>query len=338
MKSDREPREIVFAGNLVVDRLKFVEAWPKFMGLTTITRQESALGGLACNCAVDMAKLAPEAPVRVLGIIGKDALGDQIIKEFSKYPSINTEFVARAGETSFTDVITTPGGQRTFFQFPGAGALLGPEHFDFSRLNAAILHIGYILLLERLDGPDEAYPTGLCRVLDMARKSDILTSVDVVSESGDRYKRVVSPALAYTDILTINDMEAEGVTGIPLRNAEGQLNRDTLEPCVRALAELGVKKWVCVHMPEVAAGLDVESGKYMEAKAFHVPEDFIKSSVGAGDAFAAGLLYGAYRGLPFEKALDEANAVAAYSLKGSSASDAMAPLNEVLGEMERYRA
>ena len=325
-----DKREIVFAGLLAVDRLKFVEAWPKPTGLTKITRQQSALGGLVCNCAIDMAKLAPEVPVRVVGAIGEDEPGELILSEFSKYPSINTDMLVYIGETSYTDVITIPDGQRTFFQYPGATALLGPEHFDFAAMNAAILHIGYILLMDRLDSPDEDYPTGLCRVLDRAQQAGVLTSIDIVSETGDRYKRIASPALAYTDILSINDIEAEGITDIQLRDAEGRLKEEALEPCVRALAALGVKKWVCVHMPEVAAGLDVESGRYTEAEALRKPEGYIKSTVGAGDAFAVGLLYGAYRGISLEKAMEEANAVAAYSLNGIGASDAIAPLAEVL--------
>ncbi|MDR3363464.1 MAG: carbohydrate kinase family protein [Clostridiales Family XIII bacterium] len=324
---------VIFAGNLIVDRLKFVEAWPPEMGLTTITRQMSGLGGLVCNCAIDMAKLAPEVPVKVLGMAGEDALGDLIMDELSKFPSIDTGLVTRAGETSFTDVITTPGGRRTFFQFRGAGALLGPEHFDFARCGAEILHIGYILLLDRLDGPDKDYPTGMCRVLDAAGKAGILTSVDMVSEAADRYRAVAAPALAYTDILTINDTEAEGVTGIRIRDAEGRLLDGALEACVRALAALGVKKWVCVHMPELAAGCDVASGEYMTAKSIALPEGFIKSSVGAGDAFAAGLLYAVRRGLTLAEALAEANIVAAYSLKGYGANDSMAPLAEIKAKM-----
>ena len=328
---------VVFAGNLIVDQLKFVEVWPRQMGLSQITSQAKSLGGLACNCAQDMAKLAPEVPVSVIGMVGEDALGDFILDEFSKHPSIDTRMVIRSGETSYTDVITTPGGERTFFVFKGGASQLGPEHFDFSEVTADIMHIGYILLLDRLDGPDEEYPTAMCRVLDAAQKAGILTSVDLVSETGDRFKRIAAPAFAYTDILTINDIEAEGVTGISLRDKDGRLIYDALEPCVRALAGFGVKKWACVHMPEIAAGIDVESGEYITAKTITLPDGYIISTVGAGDAFATGLLYAAYRGLSLAEALDEANTVAAYSLKGIGASDAILPLAETLAEMERYR-
>ena len=334
---DNREKGIIFAGTLLVDRLKFIETWPEEMALTNIIRQTNALGGLACNCTINMAKLAPEVPVSVIGIVGDDSLGEYILEGFSKYPSIDTSLIRKEGETSYTDVMTTPGGRRTFFAFQGANAMLGPEHFDFGDACAAIMHIGYVLLLNKLDGPDPDYPTAMCRVLDKARKAGIKTSVDVVSESGDRFKGILGPALEYTDILTINDFEAEGVTGIKLRDKDGNLIYEALEPCVKELASYGVKNWVCVHMPEISVGIDIISGVYTEKIPPAVPKSYIKSSVGAGDAFAAGLLYGAYRGISLDQAMDEANAVAAFSLSGIGASDAIEPLDEILSEMEKYK-
>ena len=327
---------IIFAGNLIVDTVKFIDEWPKEMGLSPITAQGSALGGLACNCATDMAKLAPEVPLKVIGIVGNDSLGDYVFQRFSEHPSIDTSSIIREGETSYTDVITTPNGQRTFFQFAGANKMLGSEHFDFSGSDAAILHIGYVFLLDKLDGPDPEYATGLCRVLDMASKAGILTSIDFISEFGDRYVTIAKPALAYTDILSINDIESEGLTGIKLRDENGSLIRENLEPCARMIASFGVRKWACVHMPEIAVGIDIESGAYIEKEPPDVPRSYIKSSVGAGDAFATGLLYGAYRGISLEKAIEEANAVATVSLAGVGASDSIRPLDDILLEMEKY--
>ena len=333
--TDRK-KGIIFAGNMIVDYVKFVNEWPQETCLTNITSKELTLGGLACSCPIDMAKLAPEVPIKVIGIIGNDSPGDYVAQRFAEYPSINTSSLMREGETSFTDVMTTPTGRRTFFTFNGANAILGPEHFDFSGFDAAILHIGYIALLEKMDSPDPEYPTGMCHVLDMASKAGIVTSLDICSTSPERYATIAVPALAYTDILTINDFEAEGVSGIKIRDENGSFIAENLEPCVRKLASLGVKKWVCVHMPEISVGFDVESGAYVEKIPPDVPRDFIKSSVGAGDAFATGLIYGAYRDIPLDKAIEEANAIATLSLNGTGATDAIRPLDEVLSEMEKY--
>jgi sugar/nucleoside kinase (ribokinase family) len=203
-------------------------------------------------------------------------------------------------------------------------------------MDADILHIGYILLLDGLDAPDDAYPTAMCRVLDEARAHGIATSVDVVSEEGDRYARLVPPALRYTDYCIINEIEAGRTTGIPLRDGES-LIEENLESCVRALADMGVARWAVVHMPELSVGYDAERDVYCREDSWKVPAEAIVSSVGAGDAFACGILYGAYNDWDILRALRMAGAVAAHSLSGFGASDAMIPIDDVLRRMESYR-
>ena len=92
---------------------------------------------------------------------------------------------------------------------------------------------------------------------------------------------------------------------------------------------MGVRRWVVIHMPELAFGLD-ENGTYVEAGTLRLPEGFIKSSVGAGDAFAAGILYAIYRGLPLAEALRVANATAACSLGGEDSNCGVRPASEAM--------
>ena len=57
--------------------------------------------------------------------------------------------------------------------------------------------IGYILLLPALDAPDDEYGAKMARLLHRAQKQGLKTSIDVVSESGDRFAKLVTPALKY---------------------------------------------------------------------------------------------------------------------------------------------
>ena len=327
---------IAFAGNLIVDQIKFVETYPAPGTLTTITEMTRAIGGLACNCVVDMARLDPSVPLKVLGIAGEDEAGDYILRQLSQYPSIDVSGILREGNTSYTDVITQSDGNRTFFHFRGTNAIFGPEHFDFSKLEADILHIGYILLLDRLDSPDEKYPTAMCRVLDKAKAHGIETSIDVVSEDSDRFSAIVAPALRYADYCIINEIEAARTTGIELRDGDTALEENLL-PCLRKLADFGVAKWAVIHMPEMSCGYDSRNDEYFMEPSWKIPPGFKRSSVGAGDAFAGGILYGAYNGWDLRKSLQTAGAIAAYSLSGLGASDAIKPLEEIMAEMETYQ-
>jgi len=329
-------RGICFAGNLIADQLKFVEKYPNPGTLTSITQAESSIGGLVCNCAVDMAKLDPNVPVTALGIAGNDSTGDYIISQLGKYPSIDISGIRREGVTSFTDVVTEPDGRRTFFHCRGANALLKPEDFPFSNLQADILHVGYILLLDTLDGPDPDYPTALCRVLAEARMHGLRTSVDVVSEEGERFARLVPPALQYADYCFLNEIEAERTTGIPLRTC-GTLLINNIEKCLRELERMGVSRWVAIHTPEISCGLDVETDVCHYKPSYKLPNGFAISAVGAGDAYATGMLLGAYYGWDIGKSMHAAAAVAAYSLSGLGGSDALKPLPKIMAEIEAWQ-
>jgi sugar/nucleoside kinase (ribokinase family) len=326
---------IAFAGNLIVDRIKFIEAWPECGSLTTIREQTFSLGGLACNCSIDLAKLDATVPVKVIGIVGEDELGDMITGEFARYPSINTDHILRIGENAYTDVMTTQDGVRTFFVFMGSNAELSPKHFDFNTIQCDILHIGYILLLDSLDAHDNEYGTALCRVLADARMHGILTSIDVVSEEGNRFTDIVTPALKYTDYCVINDIEAAKTTGIPLRSGP-RLIRENLEPCVRRLMEMGVGKWAVIHMPECAVGMDRETNRIFQKETAALPKGFIVSSVGAGDAFTTGMLLGVYNHKTLEESMMDAILIAEKSLSGKGASDAIVPIDEIRNEMRVY--
>lgn len=326
---------ICFAGNLILDQIKFVGKYPSPGTLTTIRETELSLGGLVCNCAVDTAKLDAAVPLMALGVVGDDHPGHYILRELEKYPSIQTSRVRREGTTSYTDVITEPDGKRTFFHYRGANALLGPRDFSFGELRADILHIGYVLLLDTLDGPDPEYPTAMCRVLAEARARGIRTSVDVVSEDGSRFEKLVPPALRYADYCFLNEIEAERTTGIPLRIGD-RLQTENFDPCLQALADMGVARWVVIHTPELSCGLDVENGEYSRELSFRLPPGFAVSAVGAGDAYASGMLLGAYYGWDLRQSMHAAAAVAACSLSGRGASDAIKPLQEILEQMEAY--
>ncbi|MDR1496622.1 MAG: carbohydrate kinase family protein [Clostridiales Family XIII bacterium] len=327
---------IAFAGNLIVDHLKTVHTWPTEGALAKVLGQRYALGGLVNNCAIDLAKLDPSVPVKVLGLVGDDEKGDLILGAYEEYPSVDTGFVERRGETAFTDVFTAPDGSRTFFTFMGSNAELAPSYFDFDRMKADILHVGYILLLDGLDAPDPEYGTALCRVLADARAHGIATSIDVVSEDSDRYAAIVPPALKYADYCVMNEFEAGRTAGIDIRDGTALIEKN-IEECVRDLASKGVRRWTVVHMPELSAAYDAETGEYISIPSLKVPDGFIASCVGAGDAFAVGVLYGAYQGWDLRRSLDAASAIAAYSLSGNGASDAVRPFDEILKKTETWR-
>ena len=320
---------IAVAGNMIVDVLYPILGHPKPGELTTITEGISrSTGGALCNVIVDLAKLDPDIPLTALGRIGTDAEGDYVLQKLQEHGNIDTARVKREGLTSFTAVMAdTIGKQRTFYHYRGANARFCENDIDWDNLNADILHIGYILLLDALDEPDETYGTKMAKLLHTAQQRGILTSIDVVSEAGDRFGRIVPPALKYTDYCVINELEAQSSTGVSLRGENDELLKGNLPEALRCLKSLGVSRWAVIHSPEGAYGMD-ERGNYIETVSAPLPREMIKGTVGAGDAFCSGVMYGAYSELLLQEAIELGNAAAACSLTESGATEGMRTAQE----------
>lgn len=328
---------ICCAGNMIVDITYPIETWPKQNELTHITEGiQNSTGGSVCNTISDLARLDPKMPLVASGFAGFDAEGDFMLKEMSQYPNINLCMVKRDGRTSFTAVMSNnQTKERTFFQHAGANAYYGEEHIDWDNLNVDIFHIGYILLLPNLDEPDAEYGTKMARLLHRVQKMGIKTSIDVVSESGDRFAKLVKPALKYSNYCVINELEAQQTTGITLRDEDGKLHIENMEAALRKLKELGVADWAVIHCPEIGCGID-QNGKYYQVPSLKLPKGYIKGTVGAGDAFCAGILYAAYKEMPMDEALKLGACSAAASLSEVSASDGVKTVDEVMKLYELY--
>ncbi len=315
---------IAVAGNMSVDVLYPIQGLPGAGELTTILDGISrTTGGALCNVIADLAQLDALLPLQALGRIGTDAEGDFVLDRMRAYANIDLSQVKRDGTTSFTAVMAdTLTKQRTFFHYRGANAKFDVEDIDWDCVGAEMLHVGYILLLDALDAPDAEYGTRMARLLCAAQKRGIKTSIDVVSESGDRFQRIVPPALRYTDYCVINELEAQQSTGVPLRDGSGKLMRDNIPEALRKLMEMGVSTWIVVHCPEGGYGM-AQDGAYVEVESLRLPEGYIKGTVGAGDAFCAGVLYGAHQKLALKAAIEMGVASAACSLSESGSTEGM---------------
>lgn len=329
---------IAVAGNMIVDILYPIQGLPKAGELTTITDGISrASGGAACNVIMDLARLDPTLPLQALGRLGTDSEGVFVLEKLREHANIDLSQVRHEGITSFTAVMAdTVTKQRTFFHYRGANAKFDIEDIDWSRVNAEILHIGYILLLDALDETDTEYGTRMARLLHEAQMHGIKTSIDVVSESGDRFQRLVPPALRYTDYCIINELEAQQSTRVPLRDEKGVLLRENMADALDALMNLGVSTWAVIHCPEGGFGME-KDGEMIAVNSLELPEGYIKGTVGAGDAFCAGVLYGAHQRMPINSAIELGIASAACSLSESGGTEGMRSAAEAMALYNHFR-
>jgi sugar/nucleoside kinase (ribokinase family) len=299
---------IAVAGTVIVDKINEISAYPAAGELTQIRSIQNAIGGCVPNVAIDLKKIAPELPICAIGCIGDDPEGAFVQETLADAGLDISGLGVRAGEkTSFTDVMSIPGGQRTFFTYPGASANFGVADVDFDKLNAKILHLGYFLLLQKVDDGD-----GL-EILKEASARGIVTSIDLVSENSDRYGLVL-PCLPYTDHLIINELEAGKLTGMEPVNSN-------LEAIARKLKSMGVRGKVIIHKPDCSVCCS-EDG-FTAAGSCVLPQGYIQGTTGAGDAFCAGALIGIYNGWTDLEIMDFAAQCAAMALGSADATSGM---------------
>src|SRR5215217_130237 len=322
---------ILVGGNWIIDQVKVIDVFPEEEKLVSIINEYSSNGGSAYNITKGLVKLKVKFPLYGLGLVGDDERGAGIICDCDKM-GIDTSQIHKlpGGHTSYTDVMTVKStGKRTFFHQRGANASLDINHFDFSVSNAKIFRLGYLLLLDQLDMIDPDGETRAATVLKNAKRRGLITSADIVSEKSERFKVVIPPSLKYIDYLFVNEFEAGMITGIDTVDINGKL---LLDKCYHAAAEIikmGVNKWVILHFPMGAIAMDHLGNSIFQAS-LYIPASKIQGAVGAGDAFAAGVLFGLHDEKDMKACLELGICAAASSLFAATSSDGILPADECL--------
>ena len=328
---------IVTVGNWLVDYVKVIEKYPTPGNLTTIKSLEVGLGGCAHNVAMNLAKMKTGIPIFAVGCIGDDANGEYIMREI-KANNIDATYmnVMKDVATSYTDVMIEKGGtSRTYFHYRGANAKLDIEHVEKIDVPACIVHLGYLLLLDQLDKEDPIYGVRAARLLKRLKDKGYQTSVDVVSEESERFQKVIKPCLPYIDYLIINEVEAEKITGLEIRYGK-YMNVLNLRRAADQLLDGGVNRQVTIHYPEGGYTLCLDGSSY-EEPSFKIKPEEIVSTVGAGDAFCAGMLYALHECYDPRQSLLLANAAARFSLLSATCTGGMIPMADIKRFIERER-
>ena len=326
---------ITGAGNWILDWTKTIDIYPQQDTLANILSQESNNGGAAYNILKDLSRLGAPFPLHGIGLIGNDEAGSYILEDCRKL-GIRTDglLVHETASTSYTDVmLVRKTGRRTFFHHRGANAFLDIPHFNFDNIQSRILHLGYLLLLDRLDGFLSDSLTRASFILGMAKEKGLITSVDLVSESSDRFQNIVAPSLPFIDYLFLNEYEASKLTGADLSSETMDLK--TCKKALKKILSGGILNWVILHFPDGVIALN-KHGDLLLQGSLMMPENRIIGATGAGDAFAAGVLYGIHENWPMDQCIELGICSAASSLTHASCSGGILPLAECLKLKEKY--
>ncbi len=264
-------------------------------------------GGCALNTASALVELGMSAAV--VGKVGADTFGDFLLRLLDER-RVDREGVLRdrSVPTSATVVFVDSAGERTFLHSPGANSAVCAEELDSALLYAGrALHLAGALVMECLDGEPFA------RLAAEAQRRGIFTALDTVWDPTGRWSRLDS-CLPHLDLAMPSLGEGQALSG------------EQAPPRVAAwLRERGVR--------EVALTMGLR-GCYASGEGFEgqieAPAVETVDGTGAGDAFAAGVLYGKLSGWPLERAARLGCAAGAMATTAVGATEGVSGLAEAL--------
>lgn len=265
-------------------------------------------GGAAANVAVGMARLGARAAF--VGAIGDDAPGVRFAEDMGT-AGVDTSHlhVMKGQATSLACMFETPDDEYAFYVCPGSRTI--PAHClsdDFVR-SARVLYVTGHVLTE-----DESTCAAILDAMATARGAGVTVALDPGKYwLNPALESRVHDAVRQTDIILPNQEEAGQLTG---RHAPRDAAADLLEAGIRIVSvTLGSR-----------GCLAATADRMVEQPAFRVRTG---STVGAGDAFASGLLYSFLMKENLEEMAAFANAAAAIKIGTPGASEGMPGAEEV---------
>jgi ribokinase len=289
--------DVIALGDLNIDLVAPVPAYPSRGGDSVADRASLHTGGSAVNTAVTLARLGVD--VGFIGRIGRDALAAQVMADLAD-AGVDTRLVQLdpAISTGIIFIAVTPDGERTMFSARGANSYTDPDLLDEDYfVGARWFHFsGYTLLAE----PQRS---AALYALDLATEVGCQISLDVGVEPALRARNDIQRLLPRVDVILPNETELSLLTG----------GADLQQGPLRLL-EQGVGAVAAKHG---ASGSEITTRNLrVRLPAFNVsPLD----TTGAGDCFNAGFILGRLVGLDWKAAAVLGNAAGALATQQQGA-------------------
>ena len=152
--------------------------------------------------------------------------------------------------------------------------------------------------------------------------------MELCSIPAKRIAQLVRPCLDHLDLLIVNDFEIAAIAGQEVA-AGSEVSVQNCVDSVRQVLAMGSMQLVIAHFPGGAVAV-CSDGTEVLAPSVNIPEEAIKGTNGAGDAFAAGVLYGLHQFWNVTEAIQLGHASAAASVRGLGTTDAVVEWRDCL--------
>jgi len=170
--------------------------------------------------------------------------------------------------------------------------------------------------------------------LKAAGKAGLKANLEMVSTTRDRIRHFGRSCLPHLDFLIVNDYEIGAVADVETRDGTRTLYPKVVE-ALRAVFDHGSISLAVAHFPEAAIAV-TRDGNVVVAGSVSIPSSEIVGVNGAGDAFAAGVLYASHEGQTIEDALRMGHACAAASMRSAATTNTVVSASECLALAEKW--
>lgn len=326
--------DVIGMGALNVDRLYAV---PSIITDSAVFIEEAVVeaGGASANTVYGMGKLGLRCGF--VGAVGDDPDSDIILRSFAEAGVDTSRIMRKEGtSTGFVIALADKQGDRAMYVRPGADLLFAAEDVDAPFLSEARL-----LLLSSFGG-DIPSAVQASAVEALPEGTKVALSVDALY--AHRGFEAAKPFLSRCSIVFANAAELCELTGRDLPAAAETL----FDLGVRTLAVTfgaGVERqpWMAKAIPIVEGhnGLPVVCWLWSGEEQWVLPavrtyEGPIVDATGAGDAFAAGFLWGFLSGEPLPRCLSLGHVMAGFCLACLGCRAGLPTREELLARHRRY--
>lgn len=307
------PFDILVAGEINPDLILSGNVIPEFSQVEKLVDSAAlTIGSSSAIFACGAARLGLN--VAFIGVCGDDVFGRFMLDEMSKRNvDMSHVIVRKEGQTGLS-VILNQGGDRAILTHSGLIAeLQASDIADDLLRQAKHLHVASYFLQTKLQ-PD------LPALFKRARSLGLTTSLDTNYDPTEKWIGF-DELLAVTDVFLPNEAEAKSLTGA--ENVDEAANRLRL-----ALSEAEGSR---VEAFAIKLGKDGALGisKSQRVRMNSIPVNVV-DTVGAGDSFDAGFIYGFLRGWELEKTLRLACMCGALSTQQAGGTNGQPTLDEAM--------
>ncbi|KKS01292.1 MAG: PfkB family kinase, nonfunctional [Candidatus Yanofskybacteria bacterium GW2011_GWA2_41_22] len=255
-------------GSKSLDTKDFTTGQALCLGLGSknkISKLVFASGGGGTNAAATFAKQGLKTAC--IGTIGEDLNGQDILNELNSI-GIETGYFQKHGDdhTAYSTILVSESGERTILSYKGEGQHLDVNQIPFDKLETKWL------FLDSLGGHYDL----LEKAVSWAVENNIKLATNPGGGELAHGLEKLKPLLKHFSIVSMNQEEAAGLTGVDYKNEEEVFKFMD-----------GIVDGIFI-MTKGPIGSVVSDGKNIYRAG--VPESPIVERTGAGDAFSAGFI------------------------------------------------